>query len=73
MAEAVRGYLDHLLVERGLAANTLTSYRRDLTRYAQVLAAAGRTGIGQVTQADISSYLARLRALQRRRHALRSG
>ena len=61
MAEAVRGYLDHLLVERGLAANTLTSYRRDLTRYAQVLAGAGRTGIGQVTQADIASYLARLR------------
>ena len=61
MAEAVRGYLDHLLVERGLAANTLTSYRRDLTRYAQMLAGAGRTGIGQVTQADIASYLARLR------------
>ena len=61
MAEAVRGYLDHLLVERGLAANTLTSYRRDLARYAQVLAAAGRTGIGQVSQADIASYLARLR------------
>jgi integrase/recombinase XerD len=61
VAEAVRGYLDHLLVERGLAANTLTSYRRDLTRYAQALAAAGRTGVGQVTQADIASYLARLR------------
>jgi integrase/recombinase XerD len=48
-------------VERGLAANTLTSYRRDLTRYEQVLAATGRTDIGQVTPADVASYLARLR------------
>jgi integrase/recombinase XerD len=60
-AEAVSGYLDHLLVERGLAANTLTSYRRDLTRYEQVLAATGRTDIGQVTPADVASYVARLR------------
>jgi integrase/recombinase XerD len=58
---AVRGYLDHLLVERGLAANTLTSYRRDLTRYQQVLAATGRTDIGQVTPADVAAYVARLR------------
>jgi integrase/recombinase XerD len=48
-------------VERGLAANTLTSYRRDLTRYEQVLAAAGHTDIGQVTPADVASYVARLR------------
>ena len=48
-------------MERGLAANTLTSYRRDLTRYEQVLAATGRTDIGQVTPADVASYVARLR------------
>ncbi|HWG15651.1 MAG TPA: site-specific tyrosine recombinase XerD [Streptosporangiaceae bacterium] len=61
MAEAVRGYLDHLLVERGLAANTLTSYRRDLTRYEQVLAATGRARLARVTSADVASYVARLR------------
>ena len=32
-AQAVEVYLDHLAVERGLAANTLLSYRRDLGRY----------------------------------------
>ncbi len=48
-------------MERGLAANTLASYRRDLSRYQQVMTAAGRTEIGEVTSADISSYLAGLR------------
>ncbi|MDT5109505.1 MAG: integrase/recombinase XerD, partial [Mycobacterium sp.] len=28
-----QGYLDHLTIERGVAANTLSSYRRDLRRY----------------------------------------
>ena len=48
-------------MERGLAANTLASYRRDLSRYQQVLAAAGRTGIGEVSSTDIASYVASLR------------
>jgi integrase/recombinase XerD len=38
----IRGYLDHLAVERGLAKNTLSSYRRDLRRYAVFLAGVGR-------------------------------
>jgi integrase/recombinase XerD len=48
-------------VERGLAANTLESYRRDLSRYQQVLAAAGVTEIGEVSGTDIASYVAGLR------------
>ncbi len=48
-------------MERGLAANTLASYRRDLSRYEQAMTAAGRTGIGEVTSADIASHLAGLR------------
>src|SRR5690606_19757066 len=37
----VDAYLDHLAVERGLAANTIAAYRRDLQRYVRFLAAAG--------------------------------
>jgi integrase/recombinase XerD len=37
---AVRTYLDHLVVERGVSAHTLAAYRRDLDRYASWLAAA---------------------------------
>jgi integrase/recombinase XerD len=57
----VRTYLDHLTVERGLAGNTLVSYRRDLIRYADALAAAGVADLGQVTEADVAGHLARLR------------
>ena len=42
IARAVRTYLDHLAVERGLAANTLSSYRRDLRRYLEYLDRRGR-------------------------------
>ena len=61
LAAALRGYLDHLAVERGVARNTLLSYRRDLQRYLQFLAAAGRTRIADVTAADVSDFLVCLR------------
>ena len=61
VAAAVRGYLDHLTVERGLATHTLQAYRRDLERYALTLAAAGRSDIDAVTAADVAGYLAVLR------------
>ena len=58
---AVREYLEYLVVERGLAANTVEAYRRDLDRYQSVLAARGTTGLGQVTPADVAEFLASLR------------
>jgi integrase/recombinase XerD len=61
VARAVEAYLDHLAVERGLAANTLSSYRRDLQRYAAFLAAAGREALSEVREVDVSGFLADLR------------
>jgi integrase/recombinase XerD len=61
VGDAVRRYLDHLMVERGLAAHTLQAYRRDLRRYAAALGAGGRAGIGEVTTHDVAEFLAGLR------------
>ena len=58
---AVRTYLDHLSVERGLAANTLSSYRRDLRRYQEFLAQQGVDRLADVTEATVADFLVRLR------------
>ncbi|WP_243716670.1 site-specific tyrosine recombinase XerD [Actinomadura darangshiensis] len=57
----MRTYLGHLAVERGLAANTLSSYRRDLRRYASVQDGRGRTAIGEITEDDVRAFLVGLR------------
>jgi integrase/recombinase XerD len=61
LAGALRGYLDHLAVERGLATNTLVSYRRDLSRYLTVLSDRGVAAVDAVTQHDVADFLVRLR------------
>ena len=61
LATAVGRYLDHLAVERGLAAHTLAAYRRDLARYQAAMADRGRAHIGEVTVPDVAAYLAALR------------
>ncbi|WP_407317911.1 site-specific tyrosine recombinase XerD [Isoptericola halotolerans] len=61
LATAVRDYLAHLRVERGLSTNTVAAYRRDLERYATFLSAAGRTGLDQVDERDVAAYLTTVR------------
>ncbi len=60
-ARAVEVYLDHLAVERGLAANTLTSYRRDLARWTGWLRVSGRERLSEVAEVDVAGFLAALR------------
>ena len=48
-------------MERGLAASTVESYRRDLRRYASVLAGRGKTALDEITPGDVAGFLATLR------------
>jgi len=56
----VKAHLEHLSVERGLSANTLAAYRRDLARYRVFLDGRGRENLGDIERADISAFLASL-------------
>ncbi|MDT4997006.1 MAG: integrase/recombinase XerD [Pseudonocardiales bacterium] len=60
-AEVIRGYLDHLAVERGAAANTLSSYRRDLGRYLDYLDLRGVDGLDEVDAPTVGAFLGYLR------------
>jgi integrase/recombinase XerD len=60
-ATVVRCFLDHLAVERGASGNTLAAYRRDLARYLDYLAAAGKGSIADVDAVTVSGFLAYLR------------
>ncbi len=62
MQRVVTAYLDHLTVERGLSLNTVSSYRRDLERYTEALAAAGIDDLAAVRAAQVTAHLAGLRA-----------
>ena len=56
----VRGYLDHLTVERGASAHTVAAYRRDLARYTDFLAARGISDTAAIAEADVSAFLSAL-------------
>ncbi|MFC4604667.1 site-specific tyrosine recombinase XerD [Rhodococcus kronopolitis] len=61
LAEQVATYLDHLAVERGVAQNTLSSYRRDLRRYQEFLGVRRIDDLGRVSERDVSDFVVTLR------------
>ncbi|HET7800617.1 MAG TPA: site-specific tyrosine recombinase XerD [Humibacillus xanthopallidus] len=56
----VRGWLDHVRVERGASDNTLSSYARDLRAYVAFLAGRHIDDAGRVTEVDVTDFLASL-------------
>jgi integrase/recombinase XerD len=62
VSDGVRRYLQYLVVERGLAGNTVQSYQRDLRRYAGFLAGRGRADLADVTGLDVAEFRGALAA-----------
>jgi len=55
-------FLDYLVIERGLAANTVAAYRRDVQRYLSYLdEVCGLGSIDEVVPADVLDHLGALR------------
>src|SRR5438067_9179401 len=61
-ARQMERFLDHLAVERGVAPNTRTAYRRDLALYLKYLSARGIGEAADVQETDISDFLGSLRS-----------
>lgn len=59
--QVAASWLNHLAVERGVSANTLSNYRRDVERYIAWLDSAGKQTLGEVTTGDVEAYVADLR------------
>jgi integrase/recombinase XerD len=57
---AVSGYLDHLIVDRGLADLTVKSYASDMKGFSGFLMRRGLQRINQVSREDLLVYLATL-------------
>ncbi|MEO6701773.1 MAG: site-specific tyrosine recombinase XerD [Jatrophihabitantaceae bacterium] len=60
-ARLIGAYLDHLAVERGSSANTLSSYQRDLRRYLDYLQRRQVHALTEVDAATVGGFLAALR------------
>ena len=60
--DAVRQYLAHITVERGLRENTVSAYKRDLARYVAFLATRGVDDLAEVSPVEVSEYVRELSA-----------
>lgn len=61
LRDAVLGYLDHISVERGLSANTVQAYTRDLRRYVGWCDSRGLTDVESIRANAVSDFAASLR------------
>lgn len=61
LARELAGYLQHVAVERGMAANTVAAYRRDLQRYATFLAGRGVESATEITRHHLTEFSQSLR------------
>lgn len=61
LAREVAAYLQHVAVERGMAANTVSAYRRDLQRYAQFLATQEVGSATGITRHHLTAFAQSLR------------
>ncbi len=61
LASDIAQYLDHLAIERGLSGNTLSAYRRDLSKYSVYLESRAIAELEVVNSGVIADFLAQLR------------
>jgi integrase/recombinase XerD len=61
LERAIDRYLRHVAIERGLAANTVAAYRRDLAAYRGLLATRGVTTPEGIAGADVAAFARYLR------------
>jgi integrase/recombinase XerD len=54
-------FLNYLVVEKGLAKNTLEAYSRDIGKYLNYLESLGYTTFDQVRPLDVAAFIARLK------------
>ena len=66
MDKVLRDFISYLSVEKGLAANTLEAYNRDLQAFAAFLKSRGITAFESVKRNEITAYL---RSLQKKGRA----
>ncbi len=61
MKELIEQFLNYLVVERGLAQNTIISYRHDLFKFTEYLEGAGIKSARGVKKNDLNQYMAELK------------
>lgn len=57
MLELIDEFISYLSIERGLAENTLFSYKRDLTKFADYMKIKGISSVEGIKKKDITSFL----------------